>query len=137
MAWPTSVNTTNLDSATDSPAAARADLLAGMTAINDIIASRAAASGIASLDASSRIPTAQMPTTISTSTLNVTPTDQRLTVLYVVSLGPRSTAQLAAYSAQEGDIAYCSDGDAGDPCLAVHNGTSWLRVSLGTAISST
>jgi hypothetical protein len=108
-----------------------------MTAINDIIASRAAASGIASLDASSRIPTAQLPTTISTATLNITPTDQRVTILYLVSLGPRSTAQLAAISAVEGDVAYCSDGDAGSPCLAVFDGTDWLRVALGAAISST
>jgi len=34
-----------------------------------------------------------------------------------------------------GDVIYVTDGDSGSPCLAVHNGTDWLRVSLGAAIS--
>lgn len=29
------------------------------------------------------------------------------------------------------------DGDAGRPCLAVNNGTNWLRVALGSAVSAT
>ena len=29
------------------------------------------------------------------------------------------------------------DGDGGDPCLAVDNGTNWLRINLGSAVSST
>jgi hypothetical protein len=35
-----------------------------------------------------------------------------------------------------GQIGYSSNGDAGSPCFAVHNGTSWLRVALGAAIAS-
>ena len=34
-------------------------------------------------------------------------------------------------------IIYVSNGDAGSPCLAVSNGTNWLVVSLGSAISAT
>jgi microcystin-dependent protein len=60
MAWPgASISTANLDSGTDSPASARADLLAAVQAINDIIGSRAVASGIASTDAAGLVPTGQ------------------------------------------------------------------------------
>ena len=34
-------------------------------------------------------------------------------------------------------IIYVSNGNAGVPCIAVSNGTSWLRIALGTAISAT
>lgn len=65
MAWPSSsIPTTNLDSSSDSPASARADLLAAVQAVNDIVASRNSASGIPSLGTNSQVPTAQggMPT---------------------------------------------------------------------------
>jgi hypothetical protein len=52
-------------------------------------------------------------------------------------LTPKTTAELEALTAAQGDIAYCSDGDAGSKCLAVYDGTNWLRVSLGSAISAT
>lgn len=140
MAWPSTVNTTNLDSAADTPAAARPDLLAGMQAINSIINSRAAASGIASLDVNGQVPSAQIPTTFTSAggnDIDLVPDSDRVTVTYIVNLGPRSVAQLEAYTAQTGDVAYCSDGAGGSPCLAVYTGSSWLRVALGAAISST
>lgn len=43
----------------------------------------------------------------------------------------------AAPAAQDGSIIYCSNGDAGSPCLAVRSGGAWLRVALGAAISAT
>lgn len=48
-----------------------------------------------------------------------------------------ATAPAAAFETATGSVIYVSDGDAGNPCLAVSNGTSWLRVSLGAAISAT
>jgi hypothetical protein len=36
-----------------------------------------------------------------------------------------------------GRIVYVSDGDGGSPCLALDNGTNWVRVNLGSAVSST
>jgi hypothetical protein len=36
-----------------------------------------------------------------------------------------------------GRIVYVSDGDGGNPCMAVDNGTNWVRVNLGSAVSST
>ncbi len=35
-----------------------------------------------------------------------------------------------------GAIVYCTNGNGGTACLAVSNGTSWLRVALGAAIST-
>jgi len=35
-----------------------------------------------------------------------------------------------------GQIVYVSDGDAGSPSLGVSNGTDWLRVVLGAAVSA-
>jgi hypothetical protein len=39
----------------------------------------------------------------------------------------------ASYS---GAVVYCSNGNAGVACLAVSNGTSWLRIALGAAVST-
>lgn len=36
-----------------------------------------------------------------------------------------------------GRMVYVSDGDGGSPCLAVDNGTNWVRVNLGSAVSAT
>jgi len=36
-----------------------------------------------------------------------------------------------------GRIVYVTDGDGGNPCLAVDNGTNWVRVNLGSTVSST
>lgn len=35
-----------------------------------------------------------------------------------------------------GRIVYVSDGDGGSPCLAVDNGTNWVRINLGSAVST-
>jgi hypothetical protein len=59
----------------------------------------------------------------------------------VVMLPEISTADLIAsqtgFTPNRGMIAYVNDGDSGSPCLAVHDGTSFKRVSLGTTISAT
>lgn len=35
-----------------------------------------------------------------------------------------------------GQVIYVSDGDTGNPCLAVYSGGSWKRISLGSTIST-
>ena len=70
MTWPTNdanIVTTNLDSGTDSPAAARADLKTALDEIANIINGRNQASGVAGLDASSKIVNTQLPNTIISS----------------------------------------------------------------------
>lgn len=61
MAWPTvAVNVTNLDANADSPLSARSDILDLTTKFNDLIAMRAVANGVASLDAAGKVPGAQV-----------------------------------------------------------------------------
>lgn len=43
----------------------------------------------------------------------------------------------AAAAANLDHVVYCTDGDAGLPCLAVSDGTAWRRISLGAAVSVT
>ena len=38
---------------------------------------------------------------------------------------------LALTDSARGDIIYVTDGDAGNPCIAVYNGTGWKRISFG------
>jgi len=50
----------------------------------------------------------------------------------------QTVAQLASdYPASQwtGAVVYCTNGNTGVPCLAVSNGTNWLRVALGAAVS--
>jgi len=36
-----------------------------------------------------------------------------------------------------GRIVFCTDGDSGNKCLAVDDGTAWKRVALGATVSAT
>lgn len=65
---------------------------------------------------------------------------------YISNLNVSSTVQLPVYtviqanalpSPSAGQIIYVSNGDAGNPCLAVYSAGAWKRVALGTAISAT
>jgi hypothetical protein len=60
MAWPSTLTYAYLDAPTDDPSLARAELLAGIQAINSIIACRAATSGICDLDSSGKVPAARL-----------------------------------------------------------------------------
>lgn len=71
MAWPsTPIDTTDMDAGTDSPASARIDLKSAVDAVNAMIAGRGSASGVASLDASSKILDAQLPASVAGSTVS-------------------------------------------------------------------
>jgi hypothetical protein len=45
-------------------------------------------------------------------------------------------AQLPSAASNTGRIVRCSNGNAGAACLAVSNGTSWLRVVFGAAVAT-
>lgn len=52
--------------------------------------------------------------------------------------GSYTVAQLpAASAANAGEIRYCSNGAAGQPCLVYSNGTAWKVVALGATASAT
>lgn len=62
MGWPSvTIVTTQIDAGTDDPSQARAQILQMAQNVNDIMNSRGAISGIASLDGSGFVPTTQLP----------------------------------------------------------------------------
>lgn len=141
MTWGVSSNVvqTNLNASTDDPNLARADLNAALTELIAVIDGRGAASGVASLDASSKILAGELPDEINSSVGNnliLDPDTTRVAIQDIINLNARSVAELNALTAIEGDVAYCSDGDSGSKCIAVYNGTDWKVVSLGSTIST-
>lgn len=141
MAFPTGtvIPTEHLDNATDSPASARADILAAVQAVNSIIASENTASGVVVLTGSGKLPSSTIPTqiTLSTGVQVINPTDGVVNIRDILRLQPTTVADLEALTSEAGDVAYCSDGAGGNECLAFYNGTDWVRVSVGAAISAT
>jgi hypothetical protein len=122
MAWPansSNIVTTNLDSAADSPAAARDNIKAALDEITNIINGRNQASGVAGLDASSKIANTQLPNTIisgAATDLTLDPSTNVVTVENIVKLTPQTIAQLQAQANKaNGMLAFCSDG--GDSAL--------------------
>lgn len=144
MGWATvgNVTTTHLDSSADDPSQARAEIYSALLELQNVINGRGAASGVAPLDASSKVTTTYLPDTLASSIL--APTGARVTIQDILNLTPKTVTELEAIETQAGDIAYCSDGDAGSPCLAVATttvdstgATVWLRIALGSQISAT
>ena len=141
MTFPTgqSVPTANLDSGSDNPGSARANLLLAVQLINTIIADANAANGVAVLNGSAKLESSQIPNTFSpTGILTLSPVDNVVKIEDVLRLQVQSTdTVLNIVGPAAGDIAYVSNGNAGSPCLAVYNGTIWAKVALGAVISAT
>jgi hypothetical protein len=140
MSFPTgtTIPTANLDSGTDSPASARADLLLTVQSLNAVIASANAANGVVVLTGSGKLPSTVIPAQISLSAgvQVINPTDGVVNIRDILRLQPTTVADLAALTSEAGDVAYASDGAEGDPCLAFYNGTDWVRLAVGAAISA-
>ena len=54
-------------------------------------------------------------------------------------IAPKSytVATLPAASTHAGQMVHVTDGDAGSPCFALSDGTDWLRIAAGAAVSAT
>lgn len=143
MTWGTvgNVTTTHLDSDSDSPTQARGELYNALLELQNVINGRGTANGVASLDSNSRIPSGQMPNTYTSavgSNITLDPATNRVALENILNLAPQTVTEVNAISSPvEGDVVYCSNGDAGSKCLAVYDGTNWTVVSLGATISST
>ena len=148
MGWATlaNVTTVNLDSASDDPSLARAELYNALIELQAVISGRGTASGVAPLNGSSKIDAVYLPNTVTSDgglDLTIAPATLRTVFQNIIALTPRTVNQLSALSANAGDIAYCSNGNAGQPCIAVcngttdSNGTEWFRIALGSQISAT
>lgn len=143
MGWATSGNvvTTNLDAATDSPASARADIKTAFDELKNVIDGRNTTNGVAGLDSGGLVENTRLPNTIISSgsnNLTLDPGSGKVAVQDVINLNPRTVAQLNALSNNaEGDIAYCSNGDAGGKCIAVYTGSAWKVVDISATSIAT
>jgi hypothetical protein len=149
MGWGNAANvsTANVDNSADDPSLARTDIYNAFLELIAVINGRNTANGVAGLDASSLVPNTRLPDTIISSSgnpLTLSPNTGRVTVNDLLRLNPQTVTELEALTPQAGDLAYCSNGDAGDACLAVSLGTTdsagdaeWYRISLGSLISAT
>ena len=107
-----------------------------MVAVNSIIASINAAQGVLVLDGTGFVPTANMPATLSpTGTQTISPGNKIVNIRDVLRLQQRYTVDNALLtSATAGDMIYLVDGDAGNPCLSLYDGTKWRIVRLMTEV---
>lgn len=141
MTFPTgqAINTSHLDSDADDPSLARVDLLALAQAVNQIIASQNAASGVLVLDSSALVPvnningymavTGDISLRPSTGVINVRNV-LRLNQLDVLDLG----TAIGTTSPTAGDLCYLLDGDAGQPCIGCYDGAAWKVIRLQTTV---
>lgn len=144
MAWPTNdgnISTTNLDAGTDSPAAARADLKLALDELANVINGRNQASGVAGLDASSKITNTQLPDTIvssSSTDLTLDPATGRVVIEDVMKINPQTRADLYARSdLEDGMIAIASNGDSTVDTPVYYAGGVWRYFSDNTEVPST
>ena len=119
MAWPTddtNIVTTNLDAGSDNPASARPNLKTALDEIKNIINGRNQASGVAGIDASSKITNTQLPDTIissSSTDLTLTPNTGCVNINSVIQLNPQTRSALYDRTdLADGMIAIASDGDS-------------------------
>ena len=143
MAWPANadnISTTNLDAGTDNPASARADLKAALDEITNLINGRNEASGVAGLDASSKISNTQLPDTIissSSTDLTLTPNTGTVNINSVIQMNPQTRSALYARSdLADGMIAMASDGDSPVDTPVYYAGGVWRYFSDNTEVPS-
>jgi len=134
MTWgnKTNYNTTYLQNGSDSPADARPELLNAVNELTNVIDGLNTAGGAAKLDSSTTKVIANSGVQTTNTDLILSPGGSGTTVNIenVLNLKPQTVAELTAISGSEGDVAYCSNGDAGSKCLAVYNGTAWKVVTI-------
>ena len=134
MAWAnvSNVLTANVDSAADNPADAREDIRKAFVELQAVINGRGAVNGVASLNSSTQIPAAQIPTTLVSTTGDITlqPNTARTSFEDVINLQPVDYASLPA-APTKGDVAYLTtDGAAASKeQLVFYNGSGWKYVA--------
>lgn len=141
MTFPTGtvISTTNVDSSADDPSLARADLYDLIVAFNALVASKDLANGVVVLNGSGQINPSLLPATQTiTSTLVLQPSTGLINIRNVLRLHQIATADLGTTlgttSNQAGDMVFLTDGDAGNPCLSVYDGSNWRVVRMATTV---
>lgn len=140
MSFPSSttqISTDNLDSGSDNPALARADLLQTVQLVNQIIAGQNAAGGALVLDGTGLVPSSRFPQTISYSgggNQIISPANGVVEIQSLVRLAPLLKVQVQAINTAtlaSGTVAYCSNVSTGTAALVVWNGSAWKQIALG------
>ena len=128
MTWGNSSNisTTNLDSATDSPALARLDLLAALGELQNVINGLGTVGGALKIDADDKILGREGIKTATSKNLNLQPNTSMVKIQNFINLAPVAYASLPS-SPANGDVAFLTTDGGGDtqnkPCY--YNGTDW------------
>jgi len=142
MAWPTddtNIVTTNMDAGSDNPASARADIKAALDEIKNLINGRNQASGVAGIDASSKIANTQLPDTIissSSTDLTFTPTTGCVNINSVIQLNPQTRSALYDRADKaDGMIAMASDGDSTIDTPVFYAGGVWRYFSDNSEVT--
>lgn len=136
----TQIPTTNVASASSDPSLARQDIYDLINAVNLIISSYNSAQGVLVLDGLGLVPSARLPSNYATSGgVYLQPATKVVNVENVLRLTQMFTADLGfsnngTSTPTEGDMIYLVDGDAGQPCLGVYDGSSWRVVRLQTQV---
>lgn len=136
----TQIATTHLDSGSDDPSLARADLLQAVTTLNEIVAGQNAADGVAILDSQGAIPYNRLPQSIAWSGVGnqiISPTSGIVEIQDIVRLTPLLKAQLQSISTTTltaGCIAYCSDVSTGTAGVVVWTGSVWNTMGFTGAL---
>ena len=142
MGWGTAgnINTNNCNAGTDNPASFRVDAKAAFDEITAIINGRNAASGVAGLDASSKITNTQLPDIIissSSTDLTLTPNTGTVNINSVLQMNPQTRVQLYARSdLADGMIGVCSNGDSTVDTPVYYAGGVWRFFSDNTEVPS-
>jgi hypothetical protein len=141
MAFPTSqINTDNLDSDSDNPAAARADLFDAVTKLNTIISEANAANGVALLNASGNMDSNKLPQTIAFASGNqiIAPSSGIVNIQDIIRLTAQPKSDILAINTATltvGDIALASDVNSGAVGICLYNGTGWVRIATDGAVT--
>lgn len=140
MTFPTGtvISTTNVETVDSSPALARVDIYNLIVAFNQLVASVNSASGVAVLNGDGTLSSEYLPANyVKTGDISLQPSSKIVNIKDVLRLHQRLTADNSLLtSSVAGDIIYLTDGDAGNPCLAVYDGTKWRVVRLMTEVGS-
>lgn len=140
MTFPTAnVSIANLDSATDDPSQARADLLDAVNKLNLIMSEGGTASGVALLDGSGYIPSTQISPTLTTTSADITlaPNSGVVNIQNILRLTQFSTTTILNFTGNvTGDMAMCSNvgNIAANPGVAFYNGNVWVGLPFNANV---
>lgn len=137
----TTIDTTNLSTADGDPSLARADLYDLAQAVNAIISSYNQASGVLVLDNQGLVQSTRIPATLAPQgTLSLNPAGRIVSIANVLRLAQINRddlgTALGTTSPVAGDLCYLVNGDAGNPCVGVYDGSNWRILRFGTTVDN-